>query len=125
MYFFSEKIFTQSLIIEFLDQNSCMLTETKLRRLHRRFEHFSIRRLYQILDYSDYNVEFQIIDHFTKFCHHCQVHKKSSNRFSFTLKDDLKFNYNVIMNILYIEIKSVNKFILHSINEITCFQANK
>jgi hypothetical protein len=51
------KILTQSLIIEFLDQNLCMLTETKLRRLHRRFEHFSIKRLYQILDRSNHDVE--------------------------------------------------------------------
>jgi hypothetical protein len=102
-----------------------MLTETKLRHLHRRFEHFLIRRLYQILDRSNHDVEFQIINHFTKFCHHCQVHEKSSSRFNFTLKDDLKFNYNVIMNILYIEIKKVNKSILHFVNEITRFQANK
>ncbi len=102
-----------------------MLTETKLRRLHRRFEHFSIRRFYQILNRSDHDVEFQIIDHFTKFCHHCQVHEKSSSRFSFTLKDDLKFNYNVIMNILHIEIKNVNKSILHLVNETTRFQADK
>ncbi len=102
-----------------------MLTETKLRRLHRHFEHFSIKRLYQILDRSNHNVEFQIIDHFTKFCYHCQVHEKSSNRFSFTLKDDLKFNYNVIVNILYIEIKNVNKSILHLVNETTRFQANR
>ncbi len=102
-----------------------MLIETKLHRLHRRFEHFSIRRLYQILDRSDHDVESQIIDHLTKFCHHCQVHEKSSSRFSFTLKDDLKFNYNVIVNILYIEIKDVNKSILHLVDEIARFQANK
>ncbi len=102
-----------------------MLTKTKLRRLHRCFEHFLIRRLYQILDRSNHNVESQIINHFTKFCHHCQVHEKISNRFSFTLKDDLKFYYNVIVNILYIEIKDVNKSIFHLVNEITRFQADK
>ncbi len=103
-----------------------MLTKTKLRRLHRRFEHFSIKRLYQILGRSDhYNVESQIINHFTKFCHHCQIHEKFSSRFSFTLKDDLKFNYNVIVNILYIEIQDVNKSILHFVNEIIRFQTNK
>ncbi len=119
------KVFTQSLIIEFLDQNLCMLTKTKWDRLHRRFEHFSIRRFYQILDRSNHDVEFQIIDHFTKFCHHCQAFEKFSSRFSFTLKDDLKFNYNVIMNILYIEIKNINKSILHLVDEINRFQANK
>ncbi len=102
-----------------------MLTETKLRRLHRRFKHFSIRRLYQILNRSDHDVESQVIDYLTKFCHHCEVHEKSSTRFSFTLKDDLKFNYNVIVDILYIEIKDVNKSILHLVNEIIRFQADK
>ncbi len=57
--FLFRKIFTQSLIIKFLDQNFCILTKTKLRRLHRRFEHFSIKRLYQILDRSNHHdVEF-------------------------------------------------------------------
>jgi hypothetical protein len=102
-----------------------MLIEIKLRRLHRRFEHFSIRRFYQILDRLNHDVESQIIDHFTKFCHHCQVHEKFLSRFSFTLKDDLKFNYNIIINILYIEIKNVNKSISHLVNEIIRFQADK
>jgi predicted secreted protein len=102
-----------------------MLTETKLRRLHRRFEHFSIKRFYQILNRSNHDVKSQIINHFTKFCHHCQVHTKFSSQFNFTLKDDLKFNYNVIMNIFYIEIKNVNKSLLHFVKEIICFQANK
>jgi hypothetical protein len=98
----------------------------KLRRLHRRFEHFLIKRLYQILNRSNYHdIEFQIINYFTKFCHHCQVHEKSTNRFNFTLKNYLKFNYNVIMNILYIEIKNLNKLILHFVNKITRFQVDK
>jgi hypothetical protein len=103
-----------------------MLSETKLRRFHRRFEHFLVRRLYQIVDRSNHHdVEFQVINHFTKFCHHCQLHEKFSSRFSFTLKDDLNFNYNVVMNIFYIKIKNVNKSILHFVDETTRFQANK
>ncbi len=104
-----------------------MLIKTKLRRLYRRFEYFSIKRLYQILDHSDYDVESQIIDYLTKFCHHCQVHEKFSSRFSFTLKDNLKFNYNVIIDILYLKMRfdDVNKSILHLVDETTRFQANK
>jgi hypothetical protein len=40
------KIFNQFLIVEFFDENFCYLIEIKLRRLHRRFDHFSTRRLH-------------------------------------------------------------------------------
>jgi hypothetical protein len=119
------KILTYSLIIESFDQNSCMLIEIELRRLHCRFDHFSTRRLYAILDRSDHEVDFKVIDYFIKFCHHCHVHEKSSNRFSFTLKDDLEFNYNVIVNIFYLKIKNVNKSILHLVNETIRFQTDR
>ncbi len=36
----------QSLIVEFLNENFCYLIEIELRRLHRRFDHFSARRLH-------------------------------------------------------------------------------
>ncbi len=61
-----------------------------------------------------------------KYCHHCQLHEKSSSRFSFTLKDDIDFNFNIIVDIFYIEVKiEINKSILHLINEATRFQADK
>jgi hypothetical protein len=120
------KISAQSLIAKFLDQNSCFLIEIELRRLHRRFDHFSIRRLQAILDRSDHEINSQAIEYFIKYCHHCQIHEKSSNRFSFTLKNDLEFNFNIIVNILYLEIKSdVNKSILHVVNETIRFQVDR
>jgi hypothetical protein len=119
-------IFAQSLITESLDQNSCFLIEIELRCLHRRFDHLSIRRLQAILDRSDHETNSQTIEYFIKFCHHCQVHEKFSSRFSFTLKDDLEFNFNVIVNIFYLEIKiDVNKSILHVVNEAIRFQADR
>jgi hypothetical protein len=119
-------IFAQSLITESLDQNSCFLIEIELRRLHRRFDHLSTRRLQAILDRSDHEINFQAIEYFIKFCHHCQIHGKSSSRFSFTLKDDLEFNFNVIVDILYLKIKSdVNKSILHVVNETIRFQVDR
>jgi hypothetical protein len=124
--FFLWNIFAQSLITESLDQNFCFLIEIELRRLHRRFDHFSTQRLQAILDRSDHEINSQAIEYFIKFCHHCQVHEKFSNRFSFTLKDDLEFNFNVIVNIFYLEIKTdVNKSILHVMNEATRFQVDK
>jgi hypothetical protein len=124
--FFFWNIFAQSLITKSLDQNSCFFIEIELRRFHRRFDHFSIRRLQAILDRSDHETNSQAIEYFIKFCHHCQVHEKSSNRFNFTLKDDLEFNFNVIVNIFYLKIKTdVNKSILHVMNETTRFQIER
>jgi hypothetical protein len=124
--FFFWNISAQSLITKFLDQNSCFLIEIELRRLHRRFDHFSIRRLQTILDRFDHEINSQTIEYFIKYCHHCQIHEKSSSRFSFTLKNDLEFNFNVIVNILYLKIKfDVNKSILHVMNETLRFQIDK
>jgi hypothetical protein len=96
-----------------------------LRRFHQRFDHFSTQRLQTIFDRSDHEINSQAIEYFIKYCHHCQIHEKFSNRFSFTLKNDFEFNFNVIVNILYLEIKfDVNKSILHLINKTTRFQAD-
>jgi hypothetical protein len=119
-------ISAQSLIAKSFDQNSCFLIEIELRRFHRRFDHLSTRRLQTILDRSDHEINFQTIEYLIKYCHHCQIHEKFSSRFSFTLKNDLEFNFNVIVNILYLEIKSdVNKSILHVVNETIRFQIDR
>jgi hypothetical protein len=116
-------IFAQFLITKSLDQNSCFFIEIELRCLHRRFDHFSTRRLQTILDKSDHETNSQAIEYFIKFCHHCQVHEKFSSRFNFTLKNDFEFNFNIIVNIFYLKIKTdVNKSILHVMNETTRFQ---
>ncbi len=119
-------ILAQSLITKSLDQNSCFFIAIELRRFHRRFDHFLTRRLQAILDKSDHETNFQAIEYFIKFCHHCQVHEKSSSRFNFKLKDDLEFNFNVIVNIFYLKIKiDVNKSILYVMNETTRFQIER
>jgi hypothetical protein len=119
-------ISAQSLIAKFFDQNSCFLIEIELRRFHRRFDHFSTRRLQTILARFHHEINSRAIEYFIKYCHHCQIHEKSSSRFSFTLKNDFEFNFNVIVNILYLKIKSdVNNSILHVMNEATRFQIDK
>ncbi len=116
------KIFTYSLIAEFIDENLCLLIEIELRRLHRRFDHSLTRRLYEIMTRSDHdNVESRVIEHLNKYCHHCQMHEKSSERFSFSIKDDFEFNFNILVNILYIDSKPV----LHLVNEAIRFQADR
>ena len=49
------------------------------------------------------------------------MYKKSLGRFKFTLKDDHKFNYSVIINIIYLNRKPV----LQVIDSITAFEAAK
>jgi hypothetical protein len=119
-------ISAQSLITKSFDQNFCFFIEIELRRFYRRFDHFLIRRLQAILDRFDHEIKFRAIEYFIKYCHHCQIHEKFSSRFNFTLKNDLEFNFNVIVDIFYLEIKSdVNKSILHLVNETTRFQVDR
>jgi hypothetical protein len=49
------------------------------------------------------------------------MHEKFSERFSFSIRNDFEFNFNILVNILYIESKSV----LHLVNEAIRFQADR
>ena len=104
-----------------MNQNSCLLIEVELKRLHRRFEHSSVRRLHQMLERSRHDTDLSILEHLTKYCKHCQMHDRSFERFSFTIKNDIDFNYNVIVDIMYIN----NKPILHIVDEATRFQTER
>jgi len=55
----------------------------------------------------------------TKFCHQCQMHGNAPGRFKFTLRDDLEFNYQVLVDVMFID----GKPILHVIDAATSFQA--
>jgi hypothetical protein len=108
-------------ITQSFDENSCFLTETELRQLHRRFGHPSVLKLQHLLERAGHDVEKPVLEKLTKFCHFCQKYAKSSGRFKFTLKDDVNFNFSIIVDIMYIE----NSLILHVIDEVTRFQAAK
>ena len=47
------------------------------------------------------------------------MHEKSLGRFKFTLKDNYKFNYLVIINIIYLN----GKPILQVVDSVTIFKA--
>ncbi len=113
----------QTYIDQSFDLNLCYLIETKLRQLHRRFDHSSIRKLYDLLKRFDHEVKKSVLNKLIKFCTFCQKHKKSSERFKFILRDDvnMNFNYSVIVKVMYIE----NSSILHVVDEATRFQAVK
>ena len=58
--------------------------------------------LYQLLEWLGHVIELQVLQYLTKYYEQCQKQVLSPNRFAFTLKDDLDFNYNVIVDIIYI-----------------------
>lgn len=114
--------FAYTVIIEFIVFNSCFLTEVELRRLHRRFGHSSVRRLHEILQQAQQEVDLHALEHLTKYCKRCQMHEKSPGRFNFIIKnEDIEFNYSVLMDILYI----TGKPILHVVDEATRFQTRR
>jgi hypothetical protein len=109
----------QTHIDQSFDLNLCYLIETKLRQLHKRFDSSSIKKLYDLLERADHDVKKSVVKKLIKFCTFCQKYEKSSERFKFTLRDDVNFNYSVIVNVMYVE----NSSILHVIDEATRFQA--
>jgi hypothetical protein len=62
-----------------------------------------------------------LVKHLNKICHFCQTNRKAPGRFKFSLKDDLIFNAEIIVDIMYLESKPV----LHIVDAATAFQAAK
>lgn len=108
-------------IVQSFDVNPCFLTETELRRLHRRFGHPSASRLRILLERSghDDGLNKAALERLTRYCSFCQKHGRSPGRFKFTLTEDSEFNYSIIVDIMYID----NSPILHIVDESTRFQA--
>jgi hypothetical protein len=107
----------QSYLAESFDTNPCYLTDVELRQLHRCFGHPSVERLQKLLYRAGYESDKSTIEQLTKFCYYCQKYSKSPGRFRFTLKDDINFNYNVIVDVMYIS----GAPLLHIVDEGTRF----
>ena len=98
----------------------CHLTETELRQLHRRFGHPAAERLYKVLSRAGHeDLDYNTLARIVKFCHQCQMHGGAPGRFRFTLRDDIDFNYRVLVDVMYLNGKPV----VHVIDEATAFQA--
>lgn len=108
-----------SFLTESFDTDTCFLTDTELRRLHRRFGHPSVGRLHKLLTRAGHDADTEALEYITKFCHHCQIHGKSPGRFRFTVRDDVEFNHSIIVDVMYIDGKPV----LHIVDEATRFNA--
>ncbi len=92
-----------SYITQSFNSNFCYLTNVELRQLHRRFEHLFIMKLHDLLKRFDHEVKKAALKQLIKFCTFCQKYAKSSERFKFTLKDEINFKYSVIIDVMYIE----------------------
>ena len=113
----------QSYITNFFDHNSCYLIDTELRQLHRCFDHSSALKLRRILERFGHDDDLikTALNKLTEYCTFCQKHEKSPERFKFTLREDVNFNYSIIVDIMYID----NEPILHVIDEATRFQSTR
>ena len=105
----------QSLISESFTCNPCFLTETELRRLHRRFGHPSVGKLRNLLERAGHEVDTEALEYLTKYCEQCQKNGKSPGRFKFNLRDDVSFNLSIIVDIFYI----LGKPVLYIVDEGT------
>jgi hypothetical protein len=79
------------------------LSEQQIRQLHRRFGHPSAGRLVRLLSRAGFSsVDPQLVEYLNKICHFCQLNKKAPGRFKFSLKDNLIFNAEIIVDIMYL-----------------------
>jgi hypothetical protein len=111
----------QSYLLESFDLNPCYLIDIELRRLHRRFGHPSAERLQRVLNRVGYDTNKKILEHLTKYYHYYQKHGKSPRRFRFTLREDIDFNYCIVVDIIYIS----RQPLLYIVDEGTRFQAGR
>uniref|UniRef100_A0A8H7K3I9 Integrase catalytic domain-containing protein n=1 Tax=Bionectria ochroleuca TaxID=29856 RepID=A0A8H7K3I9_BIOOC len=100
-------------------EEAAELTEAQLRRIHRRFGHPSVEKLWNILQRADKKANRSALELINRVCHHCQIKGKAPQRFKFVLKDDVDFNYEIVVDIMYLDGKPV----LHVIDASTSFQA--
>ncbi|RFU26353.1 hypothetical protein B7463_g9983, partial [Scytalidium lignicola] len=119
LHFLLWDISLHTLVFDSLKENPCFLTNVELQRLYQRFGHLSVARLQCILDHAGHDIDKDALEYLTKFCAHCQRHGKLPGRFRFNLRDDVNFNYSIIVDVFYIDGKPV----LHIIDEGTRYQA--
>ena len=72
-----------------------------------------------ILKRAGEDIDSAAIKHLTKYYKQYQLYEKSPGRFRFTLKNNYKFNYSLVINIIYLD---SNKPMLHVIDLFTSFQ---
>ena len=61
----------QNCIIEFFNCNFCFLIEIELRKLHKRFEHFLIKKLKNFLKRSNHEIDRSVLKQLIKYYNSC------------------------------------------------------
>jgi hypothetical protein len=72
-----------------------------------------------MLSNAGHDVDSAALSEIKKVCHHCQLHDQAPRQFKFSIKDETHFNYDVIMDVVYLGGKQT----LHVIDSDTSFQA--
>ena len=70
---------------------------------------------------AGHDIEHKAIKMINKFCHYCQIKGKAPRQFKFILKKDDDFNYKIIVDVMYLDVKPV----LHAVDAATAFQAGQ
>ncbi len=77
------------------------LTELQLRHLHKQFGHLYTEYLYKLLkNIGHEDVQKEILQKISRFCHHYQSYNPASQHFKFTIKDECHFNYEIVIDIV-------------------------
>ncbi|KAI0998773.1 hypothetical protein K3495_g9424 [Podosphaera aphanis] len=98
----------------------CHLTETELRQIHRRFGHPSVRKLSDLLLRADEEFDASILHKISKLCHQFQLHGRSPGRFRFNIRDDIQFNSEIVVDVMYLD---NNRPVLDVVDTATEFQS--
>lgn len=80
-----------------------------------------INKLQKLLTQTSYDIEYKTIKIINKFCHYCQIKSGAPQRFKFTLKKDINFNYEIIVDVIYLNKKPV----LYAVDTVTTFQTGR
>ena len=80
-----------------------------------------MRKLSQLLIGAGEEFDNATLERIAKHCHQCQLYSSSPRRFRFNIKDDMEFNTNIIIDIMYINSEPM----VHCINKATVFRAAK
>ena len=82
--------------------NLVTFIKTELKYLYKRFNHPNIKKLWFLLKQVNRKVDYKILKLINKFYHHYQIKKQAPQRFKFVLKNNINFNYKIIINIIYL-----------------------
>jgi hypothetical protein len=97
-------------------------TRSQIRSMHRHYLHPSTTKLYEILKRANPNISSDtrdLIEEITKACSSCSEYSSRPLHFSVRSPDDVVFNQELLIDVMYIE----NRPVLHIVDRGTRFSA--